>query len=499
MRNDATQPAVPLNQQQLAGIAAASNVQVPAYDRTRLSTGIVHVGVGGFHRAHQAMAIDRLLDQGLGEDFAICGVGLLPQDQRIAEVLRDQDHLYTLMLKHADGSRDARVIASIVDFLLAPDNPEAVIERMARSEIRIVSLTVTEGGYNVDPTTGEFLSADPGIQHDLAHPGAPVTVFGFVTAALARRRAAGIAPFAVLSCDNLPHNGTVTRNSFVAYAGLVDSELGTWIAEQVAFPSSMVDRVTPVTSDADRDEVRAFGIDDQWPVVAEPFFQWVIEDDFPAGRPPFEAAGAELVADVAPHEAMKLRCANCAHQALCYFAALLGYRYVHEALQDPRILALVRRYLSEEALPSLTPIEGVDFAAYAAQVEERFSNPEIADTLARITAFGSDRIPKWMLPLVRDNLAAGRSVEVSAAVCAGWARFHEGVDERGRPIEIVDRLQVDLAQAAAAQRDRPTAFLENRDLFGDLVDEPRFRDPYLATLDSLRHNGVEVTLRRLTT
>ena len=288
----------------------------------------------------------------------------------------------------------------------------------------------------------------------------------------------------MLSCDNLPHNGTVTRNSFVAYAGLVDPELGRWMAEAVAFPSSMVDRVTPVTSDADRDDLRArFGVDDQWPVVAEPFFQWVIEDNFPAGRPPFEAAGAELVADVAPYEDMKLRCANCTHQALCYFATLLGYRYGHEALQDPRILALVRRYLNEEALPSLTPIEGVDFAAYAAQVVERFSNPEIADTLARIRAFGSDRIPKWLLPVVRDNLAAGRSVEVSAAICAGWARFHQGVDETGQPIEIVDRLQSELAQAAAAQQDRPTAFLENRDLFGDLVDEPRFRDPYLATLD----------------
>ena len=499
MRNDATQTAVPLNQRQIAGIAASSPVAVPTYAPARLSTGIVHVGVGGFHRAHQAMAIDQLLGEGLGEDFAICGVGLLPQDRRIADVLREQDHLYTLMLKHADGSRDVRIIASIVDFLLAPDNPQAVIERMARPETRIVSLTVTEGGYNVDPTSGEFLSADPGIQHDLAHPDAPVTVFGYVTAALARRRAAGIAPFAVLSCDNLPHNGTVTQNSFVAYAGLVAPEFGRWMAEQVAFPSSMVDRVTPVTSDADRDEVRSFGIDDQWPVVAEPFFQWVIEDNFPAGRPPFEAAGAELVADVAPYEAMKLRGLNATHQAMCYFGILLGHRYAHEALQDPQILALLRRYLSEESLPSLTPIDGVDFTAYAAQVVERFSNPEIADTLARISAFGSDRLPIFLLPVVRDNLAAGRSVEVCAAICAGWARFNEGVDDHGHPVEIVDRLKGDLATAAAAQRDRPTAFLENRELFGDLVDEPRFRDPYLATLDSLRHHGVEVTLRRLTT
>jgi mannitol 2-dehydrogenase len=490
---------VPLNEEHLGDIAADGRVEVPRYDRTRLVTGIVHVGVGGFHRAHQAMALDRLLSLGLAEDFAICGVGLLPQDERIGDVLASQDHLYTLILKQPDGGREGQVIGSIVDFLLAPRDPEAVIERMARAETRIVSLTVTEGGYNVDPTTGAFLTDDPLVQHDIANLDAPVTVFGFVTAALARRRAAGVTPFAVLSCDNLPHNGTVARNSFIAFARLVDPELGDWMAEQVAFPSSMVDRVTPVTADADRDDLRArFSIDDQWPVVAEPFFQWVIEDTFPAGRPPFDTAGAELVIDVAPYEAMKLRCANCTHQALCYFGTLLGYRYGHEALEDPRILHLVRRYLAEEALPSLAPIEGVDFIAYAAQVVERFSNPEIADTLARIRAFGSDRIPKWLLPVVHDNLAAGRSVEVSAAICASWARYHEGLDERGEPIEIVDRLQEELARAAHAQAERPTAFIENRELFGDLVDDPRFRDPYLSTLQALRAAGVNEALRQLT-
>jgi mannitol 2-dehydrogenase len=491
---------VPVDEQHLSDIAAGGRVEVPRYDRTRLVTGIVHIGVGAFHRAHQAMAVDRLLSQGQADDFAICGVGLLPQDERIADVLANQDYLYTLMLKQPDGGREAQVIGSIVDFLHAPRDPEAVVERMARAETRIVSLTVTEGGYNVDPTTGEFLAEDRQVQHDVANLDAPVTVFGFVTAALARRRDRGITPFAVLSCDNLPHNGTVARNSFVSFARLVDPELGDWVAEHVPFPNSMVDRVTPVTADTDREDLRTrFSIDDQWPVVAEPFFQWVVEDSFPAGRPPLDAAGAQLVPDVAPYEAMKLRCANCTHQALCYFGTLLGYRYGHEALEDPRILELVRRYLREEALPSLAPIEGVDFAAYAAQVVQRFSNPEIADTLARIRAFGSDRIPKWLLPVVRDNLAAGRSVRMSAAICAGWARYHEGLDERGHPIEIVDRLQEELGRAARAQRERATAFLENRGLFGDLVDDPRFRDPYLSTLESLHRGGVDEALRRLTT
>ncbi len=497
MRSAEIEP-VPLDEEHLGAVTADGRVEVPRYARTQLVTGIVHVGVGGFHRAHQAMAIDRLLSSGRGEDFAICGVGLLPQDERIGDVLVEQDFLYTLMLKHADGGREARVIGSVVDFLFAPGDPDAVIERMARPETRIVSLTITEGGYNVDPTTGVFLAEDPGVRHDLDNPDVPVTVFGFVTAALARRRARGVAPFAVLSCDNLPHNGSVARSSFVTFARLVDTALGDWVAEHVRFPSSMVDRVTPVTTEADREEVAArFGIADRWPVVAEPFFQWVIEDDFPAGRPPFDVAGAELVADVAPYEAMKLRCANCTHQTICYFGTLLGYRFGHEALADPRILGLVRRYLREEALPTLSPIEGVDFAAYAAQVVDRFSNPEIADTLARIRAFGSDRIPKWLLPVVRDNLAAGRSVRVGAAICASWARYHEGVDERGEPIEIVDRLADELARAARSQRERPTAFIENRELFGDLVDDPRFRDPYLETLEALRTGGVDGALRSL--
>lgn len=488
---------IPLDEEHRADIAAAGRATVGDYDRSELTTGIVHVGVGGFHRAHQAMTIDRLLSQGRAEDFAICGVGLLDQDSALADVLTRQDHLYTLVLKHPDGGREAHVISSIVDYLHAPQDPEAVIARMARPETRIVSLTITEGGYNIDPATDEFVAEDPQVQHDLANPQAPRTVFGHVVAALARRRAAGIPPFAVLSCDNLPHNGVVARRSFVSFARLLDPELGEWIAEEVSFPSSMVDRVTPVTADADISDLRTrFGVDDAWPVVAEPFFQWVIEDDFPAGRPPFEAAGADLVPDVAPYEAMKLRCANCTHQALCYVGTLLGYTYGHEALEDPRILAFARSYLSREALPSLTPIPGVDFTAYADQVIDRFSNPEIADTLARIRAFGSDRIPKWLLPVVRDNLAAGRPVEVSAAICALWARYHEGIDEQGRPIDITDRLQDQLAQAANAQRDHPLSFLENREVFGDLIEEPRFREPFLRTLEDLRTGGVDTALRR---
>ncbi|WP_375400730.1 mannitol dehydrogenase family protein [uncultured Amnibacterium sp.] len=492
------QAALALRADSLAAIGATSGIPVPEYSLSDLVTGIVHIGVGSFHRAHQAAVVDRLLSMGHARDFAICGVGILPQDRRIADVLMQQDGLYTLVLKHADGRREGRIIGSIVDFFFAPDEPAAVIERLAHPDTRIVSLTITEGGYGIDPVHGEFVADEPGVQHDLTAPEEPVTVFGYVIAALALRRARGIPPFTVLSCDNIQGNGHVARKSFTAFARLVDPALGDWVDRSVAFPNTMVDRVTPVTSDADRADVRTrFGIDDAWPVVAEPFFQWVVEDRFPAGRPPLELAGVDLVDDVAPYEAMKLRCANCTHQVICYFGTLLGLRTADEALADPRIRALARSYLFDEALPTLTPIPGVDLGRYAETVIERFANPAIGDTLARIRAFGSDRLPKWLLPVVRDNLAAGRSVRIAAAVCAAWARYCEGTDDAGRVVEVVDRLSDELTATALGQRQHASAFIERRDLFGDLVDDPRFREPYLQALHALLQGGADLALGRL--
>ena len=295
-------------------------VPTPAYDRSRVRQGVVHVGVGAFHRAHQAAYHDRLLEQGQ-LDWGICGVGLLPSDRRMQEALAAQDHLYTLVLKHSDGTYEPRVIGSIVDYLFAPDDPEAVIERMAAETTRIVSLTITEGGYNLHHVTGEF---DPGafdVDHDL-HPGAtPRTAFGFVTEALRRRRERELAPFTVMSCDNLQGNGRLAAQVFTAFARLRDEELGDWISAEVPFPDSMVDRITPQTTDDDRAEIRErFGIDDRWPVVCEPFTQWVLRDAFAGGRPPYEDVGVQLVDDVEPYELMKLRLLNAGHQALCYFA-----------------------------------------------------------------------------------------------------------------------------------------------------------------------------------
>lgn len=487
---------VALTQDALSGLRP--EVGVPRYDRSALTAGIVHFGVGGFHRAHQAVYLDELMERGQAHDWALCGVGVLPQDRRMAEALAAQDHLYTVMLKHPDGSREARVIGSMIEYLFAPDDPDAVIAKLADPAVRIVSLTITEGGYSIDPATGQFDPASPDLAADLAGDGTPHSAFGLIVAGLRRRREAGIAPFTVQSCDNIQSNGDVAKQAIAGYARLVDPELGEWIAAEVAFPNAMVDRITPVTTDADRGELaERFGIEDRWPVVCEPFTQWVIEDHFPAGRPAWEEVGAQLVDDVLPYELMKLRLLNASHQGLTYFGYLIGYRYAHEALADERIAELLRRYMDREATPSLDPVPGIDLTAYKAQLIERFSNPEIRDTLARLCAESSDRIPKWLLPVVRHDLAAGIPVPYSAAIVASWARYAEGVDEAGEPIEIVDRLRDTLVPIAQSQRTNPTAFIENRALFGDLADDPAFREPYLETLAVLHTEGAGAALDRL--
>ncbi len=470
----------------------------PAYDRSALQVGIVHFGVGGFHRSHQAMFLDRLMNAGQALDWAICGVGVLPGDARMRDVMRAQDCLYTLELKHPDGERELRVIGSIAQYLFAPDDPEAVVERMCDPAVRIVSLTVTEGGYNMDDLTGEFVADRPDVAADASGRSAPTTVFGLVVEALVRRRDRGIAPFTIMSCDNIQGNGEIARRAFSGYARLRSPELGAWVEREVAFPNSMVDRITPVTSDADRAEVaERTGLFDGWPVVAEPFVQWALEDRFPLGRPPFETVGVQVVDDVEPYELMKLRLLNATHQGMCYFGYLGGYRYAHEASADPAIAAFLLEYMDEEATPTLRPVPGVDLRVYKHTLLERYRNPEVRDTLARLCAESSDRIPKWLLPVVREQLARGGRVTNSAAIVASWARYAEGVDESGEPIEVVDRLRDELVPLARAQREDPIAFLRNRTLFGDLVDDPRFTEPYLATLASLHERGALATVRSL--
>ena len=364
------------------------------------------------------------------------------------------------MVKNPDGTREGRVIGSMIEYLFAPDDPEAVIEKMASDAVRIVSLTVIE--------------------------------------ALSRRRARGQEPFTVMSCDNIQGNGDVARKMFTAYAALKDPALGDWVAGHVPFPNSMVDRITPVTTDADRAAVaEEFGVEDAWPVVCEPFEQWVLEDHFSLGRPPFEDAGVQLVADVEPYELMKLRLLNASHQGMCYFGYLAGYRYAHEVAQDPLFAQFLLDYMDKEATPTLAPVPGIDLDGYKRMLIERFSNEHVRDTLARLCAESSDRIPKWLLPVVSINLENGGEIHRSAAIVASWARYAEGTDEQGNLIEVVDRLKDKLMAAAALQRTQHLAFISDREVFGDLVDNERFVSAYSEALASLHRHGATETLRTL--
>lgn len=475
-----------------------TSLQVPNYDRSKVTTGIVHFGVGGFHRAHQAMYIDTLLRRGEGFDWGICGVGVMPSDKRMRDALRAQDGLYTLALKHADGTLEGRVIGSIVEYLFAPDDPQAVIEKMASESTKIVSLTITEGGYNISDNTGEFDSSNPDVVHDLEPGTLPRTTFGLICAALALRRDRGLTPFTIMSCDNIEGNGSVARKAFGAFAALKDPEHAEWIEKNGAFPNSMVDRITPVTTAEVTTEIaETFGVEDQWPVAAEPFTAWFLEDEFTSGRPPLENAGVNLVPDVRPYELMKLRLLNASHQGIAYFGYLAGYRLVHEACQDELLSGFLLDYMNLEATPTLDPVPGVDLDQYKKTLIERFSNPHVRDTIARLCAESSDRIPKWLLPVIREQLDAGGSINLSTAVVASWARYAEGTDENGDPITVVDQMADTLVPLAQKQSSDPLAFVGNRQIFGDLVDDRRFVASFRKTLDSLHSVGARKTLEEV--
>jgi mannitol 2-dehydrogenase len=451
-------------------------IEAPNYDRSSVSVGIAHIGTGHFHRAHQAMYIDRLLRQGLAHDWGICGIGVMPGDWTMRDVLTDQDGLYTLILEKPDGSRDAHVIGSIIDYRYAPDDPESALEVLAAPSTRIISMTITEGGYR--------------------DPDGPA--FALIVEALDRRRRRGIAAPTIVSCDNIENNGEIAGRAVLANAESRDPELAEWVGDHVEFPSSMVDRITPATTLQMAEEVRRdFGVNDRWPVVAEPFAAWVLEDKFADGRPPLEQAGVLLVDDVAPYELMKLRLLNAGHQCLAYFAHLCGFEFVHEAASEPVFAEFLLAYFESEAIPTLPPVPGIDLHEFSRTLIERFSNPGVRDTVARLCAYSSDRIPKWLLPVINDNLASDGSVRVAAAVVASWARYAEGTDEWGEPYEVVDQLADSLIPIARSQYENPTAFIEIAAVFGDLAHQPRFVQAYTWALDSLHRKGARATLEAL--
>ncbi|MCQ4288450.1 mannitol dehydrogenase family protein [Pseudomonas stutzeri] len=486
-----------LNEQHLQQLPA--NIKRPGYPLETVSTGIAHIGVGGFHRAHQAAYTDALMNTGEELDWGICGIGTRPEERAMRNALAAQDHLFTLVELDDRPDTEVRVIGSIRDMLLVEDGSETVVARLADPAIRIVSLTITEGGYCMDESTGQFDASLPQIKHDLANPRAPISVFGLLCAALARRRGAGIAPFTVMSCDNLPHNGDVTRKALLAFATLVDAELAGWIERHVSFPNAMVDRITPMTSAAHRQALQDHhGIDDAWPVVCEPFVQWVLEDKFVNGRPAWEKVGVQFTDDVAPYEEMKLKLLNGSHLALTYLGFLRGYRYVHETMEDPLLRRYVQRYMDEDVTPQLAPVPGIDLEQYKRTLIERFSNRAIADQLERVCSDGSSKFSKFSVPTINRLIADDAELDRAALVIAAWALYLRGVDENGERYRILDP-RLEFCQGLVAADDGLAERLLGReDIFGTQIPRSAaFREAFERNLTRLRSLGVKGTLDQL--
>ncbi len=444
-----------------------SHIGVPSYRREVLRPRIVHLGVGAFHRAHQAVYLDDLLQKGIVTDWGEYGMGVLPQDKAMRDALSGQDYLYTVVERSAER-QSARVVGSITGFQLAPPDPRAAVERLAGEEVSIVSLTITEGGYFLHEGSGEFDSAHALIQQDAASPELPITSLGFLTAALKLRRDRKIAPFTVLSCDNLQGNGHIARRVVLGLAQMQDEALARWIGEHVAFPNSMVDRITPATTDDDRaDLLQRFGVRDAWPVVTEPFRQWVIEDTFCNQRPPWEEVGAQMVTDVLPYELMKIRLLNASHMAIAYLGALAGYVFVHDVVNDPNFAAFVSAFMEEVTLV-VPRIPGVQIPEYKRTLQVRFGNPTIKDRVARLCSEGSAKMPKWVLPSVVELAAERRTTRLLTLVIAAWMRYlQSGVNEQGTAIEVVDARADELKRVARASGSDPRPFLSMTSLFGN--------------------------------
>ncbi|MEZ5931048.1 MAG: mannitol dehydrogenase family protein [Alphaproteobacteria bacterium] len=464
----------------------------PGYARENLSAGILHFGVGNFHRAHQASYLDRLFSRGRGRDWAIVGASVMPGDARAREILAGQDYLSLLVEQSAEDA-DARITGAMIDYLPAADG-EAICARMALPDIRIVSLTVTEGGYFLD-ADGKFDPTHDAIRKDAANPDAPSTAFGMMLKSLRMREAAGHPPFTVMCCDNIPHNGHVTRGTMMGLARLSDPAFAEWVGRAVSFPNAMVDRITPATSDRERSRARdTYGIADDWPVFSEDFIQWVLEDDFPAGRPPLEEVGVTFVEDVTPYELMKLRILNGGHAIIAYPAALLGIEFADAAMRHDLIPRYLDKIEQDEVIPGVAAVPGTDPADYFEVVRRRFANPNVADTTRRLCLDGSNRQPKFIVPSIQDAIARGASFDGLALASALWCRYCAGKLEDGRAIEPNDPSWDRLTAVAAEARSKPAAWLAMDKVYGDVGRDERLQAAFTRWLAALYEHGVEATL-----
>lgn len=470
-----------------------AGVRVPRYDRSKLTPGIVHIGLGNFHRAHQAWYLHRLMDEGLAHDWAIIGAGVRPADAAQRERLKAQDCLTTLIELDPSGT-SAEIVGSMIDYLPVEEGNRSLIETMANPSIRIVSMTVTEGGYYRDDVRG-IDSDHPDVRHDAEQPDRPRTVFGAMIAALRLRRDAGHPPFTAQCCDNLQGNGDVLRQIVVSLARLSDRDLADWIDANVSFPKSMVDCIVPATGPNELALVKGLGIADEAPVTHENFRQWVIEDDFRAGRPLWEKVGATFSEDVHAYEAMKIRILNAGHQLVGEPGEIMSIETISEALEHPAIRAFWRATEKNEIAEQVRDVPGMTAQAYVDLIERRFSNPAIVDRTRRICFDGSSKHPGFLHGMIRERLAAGRSIEGLALCDAIWCRMCEGTREDGTKIEPNDPHWNVLNQAAMKARERPAAWLEQRQIYGDLADAPIFAEAFERWLSLIWAKGCEHALR----
>ena len=479
-----------LNAENLSYIS--ERITVPQYDRKTIKTGIVHVGIGGFHRSHEAFYTDQLLQDPNNKDWGICGIALLDFDSRIYNTLNEQDGLYTLVVKELDGSHTNRIIGSIVEYLYAPENPLAVIEKMASPEVKIISLTITEGGYNYNEATKAFDFNNPLIQHDLEFPNAPKTIFGYITQALKLRQSRGLKGVTVQSCDNIQGNGHMTKTMLLSYVGKAEPSLVDWIESNVSFPNAMVDRITPATAPDDILKlIKTIGVHDAWPVVCEPFKQWVIEDDFIAGRPTWETVGAQFVDNVEPYEKMKLSLLNAGHSVLGILGALIGYNTIDQSVSNLNIATFLHNYMDVEVTPTLGDLEGIDLGNYKTSLLERFGNINIKDQIDRICSESSAKFPIFILPTVNAQLQDKGDITSAAFVVAAWAIYSLGKDEKGSDLIIKDAMQPVLHAKALESTANPEAFLEIEAIFGSLKDSKPFVEAYTTAYNDILKHGVE--------
>ena len=484
-----------LNQANIASLP--SDVILPHYDRSSLRAGIVHLGIGAFHRAHQAFYTEAVLNQ-FGGDWGIIGCSL--RSATVRDQLAPQDGLYTLVERSGDGEK-LQLIGAVIQNIVAPENPAALVSVMAQPSIKIVSMTVTEKGYCHDPATGNLNGFHPDIQHDLENHTQPKSAIGFLVAALNERYKAGTRSFTVLSCDNLPNNGEVLEKVVLQFAEKISKDLADWIRINTRFPSTMIDRIVPATTDDDRRDIEArLGVRDEGVVIAEPFSQWVIEDKFSDGRPQWEKAGALLVDDVRVFEKIKLRLLNGAHSTMAYTGYLSGFNYISEVMSEPAFVNMIKLYMAREAGETLNTPDGFDIEAYKQQLRDRFSNKALKHRTWQIAMDGSQKLPQRLLESLRVQLKSNGHIDIICLGVAAWIRYVSGIDEKGNAIEVSDPLAAELRTLSDVNAGNAEAtvraIVSLPKVFGqDLINEERFVATTVGWLEKFYSQGVLKTIK----